>query len=63
MKDTVSFETLVARLTSQKTVKKVRAKRVLSPEEKATFHARMVAGRLAKEQAPQAAAKAEPEKK
>jgi hypothetical protein len=47
LKDTVTFDTLAARLTGQKTVKRVRAKRELSPEEKATFHARMVAARQA----------------
>ena len=62
-KDTVTYDTLAARLTDKKTVKKRRAKRDLSPEEKAAFHARMVAGRLAKEKAPQAAAKAEAKKK
>jgi hypothetical protein len=34
-----------------KKARKQRAKRVLTPEEKAAFHARMVAGRLAKEKA------------
>jgi hypothetical protein len=63
LKDTVTFDTLAARLTGKKTVKKVRAKRELSPEEKAAFHARMMAGRLAKEKARQAAAKAEAKKK
>ncbi len=47
----------------QKTVKKRRAKRELSPEEKAAFHARMVADRKAKEKARQEAAKAEAKKK
>jgi hypothetical protein len=63
LKDTVTFDAMAARLTGKKTVKKRRAKRELSPEEKAAFHARMVAGRLVKEQARQAAAKAKPEKK
>jgi hypothetical protein len=63
LKDTVTFDTLAAQLTGKKSVKKVRAKRELSPEEKAAFHARMVAGRLVKEQARQAAAKAEAKKK
>ena len=63
LKDTVTFDTLAARLTGQKTVKKVRAKRELSPEEKAAFHARMVAARQAKEKARQEAAKAEAKKK
>ncbi len=51
LKDTVTFDTLAARLTSKKTVKKRRAKREWSPEEKAEFHARMVAARQAKEKA------------
>ncbi len=63
LKDAVTFDTLAARLTGQKTVKKVRAMRKLSPEEKSAFHARMVAARQAKEKARQAAAKAEAEKK
>ena len=63
LKDTVTFETLAAQLTGKQTVKKRRAKRELSPDEKAAFHARMVAARQAKEKARQAAAKAEPEKK
>ena len=63
LKDTVTFDTLAARLTGQKTVKKVRAKRELSPEEKAAFHARMGAARQAKEKARQEAAKAEAKKK
>ena len=63
IKDTVTFDTLATRLTGKKTVKKRRARRELSPEEKAAFHARMVAARQAKEKARQAAAKAELEKK
>ena len=63
LKDTITFETRAARLTGQKTLKKVRAKREQSPEEKAAFHARMVAARQAKESARQEAAKAEAEKK
>ncbi len=59
MKDTVIFDTLAARLSSKKTIKKVRAKRELSPEEKAAFHARMVAARQPKEKARQVAANAE----
>ena len=43
LKDTVTFDTLASRLTSKKSVKKRRAKRELTPEEKAAFHARMVA--------------------
>ena len=63
IKDTVTFDTLAARLAGKKTVKKRRAKRELSPEEKADFHARMVAARQAKGKARQEAAKAEPKKK
>lgn len=58
LKDAVTFDTLAAQLTGKKTVKKVRAKRELSPEEKSAFHARMVAARKAKEKARQEAAKA-----
>ena len=64
MKDTVTFETLAARLIGisdttkgTKKVRKPRAKREWSPEEKAAFHAKMLAGRLAKQQAREAAAK------
>ena len=63
LKDTVTFETLAARLTGKKIVKKRRVKREVSPEEKAAFHARMVAGRLAKEKARQEAAKSNPTNK
>ncbi len=63
LKDTVTFDAMAARLTGKKTVKKRRAKRELSPEEKAAFHARMVAARQAKEKALLAAAKAEARKK
>ena len=62
LKDTVTFDTLATRLTSKKTIKKRRAKRELSPEEKAEFHARMVAARLAKDKARQETAKAEAKK-
>jgi hypothetical protein len=62
MKDTATFDTLAARITGIKTVKRRRAKRELSPEEKAAFHARMVAACQAKEKARQAAAKAEDKK-
>ncbi len=56
LKNTITFETLAARLISTqelctKKVRKQRAKRVLTPEEKAAFHAKMVAGRLAKQKA------------
>jgi hypothetical protein len=63
LKDAVTFDALVARLAGKKTIKKRRAKRELSPEEKAAFHARMVAARQAKEKARQEAAKAEATKK
>ncbi len=63
LKDTVTFDTLPSRLTGKKSVKKRRSKRECSPEEKAAFHERMVAGRLAKEKARQEAAKAEAKKK
>ena len=63
LNDTVTFDTLAARITGKKTVKKRRAKRELSPEEKAEFHARMVAARQAKEKARQEAAKPEAKKK
>ena len=63
LKDTVTFDKLAARLAGKKTVKKRRAKREWSPEEKAAFHARMLAGRKVKEKARQAAAKAEAKKK
>jgi hypothetical protein len=54
LKNTITFETLAARLISTKElctkkVRKPRTKRVLTHEEKAAFHARMMAGRLAKE--------------
>jgi len=56
LKNTVTFETLAARLVGfsdpgSKKVRKPRTKRELTPEEKAAFHARMVAGRLAKQKA------------
>jgi hypothetical protein len=63
LKDTVTFDTLAAQLTGKKSVKKVRAKHELSPEEKAAFHARMVVGRLAKEKARKVSAKAEAKEK
>jgi len=52
LKNTVTFETLAARLIGNpetKKVRKPRTKREWTPEEKAAFHAKMVAGRLAKE--------------
>jgi hypothetical protein len=63
LKDTVTFDTLAARITGKKTIKKRRAKREWSPEEKAAFHERMVAAREAKEKARPEAAKAEAKKK
>jgi hypothetical protein len=54
---------MVARLTGKKSVKKRGAKRELPPEEKATFHARIVARSLAKEKARKVSAKAEAKKK
>ena len=63
LEDTVTFDSLAVRLTGKKTVKKRQAKIELSPEEKADFHARMVAARQAREKARQEAAKAEPKKK
>ena len=46
LKDTVTFDTLAARLTDKKTVKRVRAKREWSPEEKADFHASIAESRI-----------------
>ena len=63
LNDTVTFDTLAARITGKKTVKKRRAKRELSPEEKTAFHARMVTARQAKEKARQEATKAELKKR
>jgi hypothetical protein len=59
-KEVVTFEILAARLVGNADIKKVRkprTKRVLTPEEKAAFRARMVAGRLAKEKARNASKK------
>ena len=63
LEDTVTFDKLAARITGKKTVKIRQAKRELSPEEKAAFHARMVAARQAKEKTRQAAARVETKKK
>ena len=63
LKDTVTFDTLAARITGMKIVKKRRSKREWSPEEKAAFHARMVTARQAKEKARQEATKAELKKR
>ena len=60
LKNTLTFEILAARLLGNpdsKKVRKPRPKRVLTPEEKAAFHARMVAGKLAKEKARKEASK------
>ena len=54
LKNTVTFETLAARLIGNpenKKVRKPRTKKEWTPEEKAAFHVKMVAGRLAKAQA------------
>ena len=56
LKNTITFETLVTRLsgsTDQNTKKprKPRSKNEWTAEEKAAFHAKMVAGRLAKQKA------------
>jgi hypothetical protein len=54
LKNTVTFENLAARLIGNpenKKVRKVRVKRELTPDQKAAFHTKMVAGRLAKEKA------------
>ena len=61
--DTVTFDALAARISGKKTVKRRRAKREWSEEEKAAFHARMVAAKKAKEKERQQVAKAEPKKK
>lgn len=63
LKETVTFDTLAARISGKKTVKRRRAKREWSEEEKAAFHARMVAAKKAKEKERQQVAKAEPKKK
>jgi len=59
LNDTVTYDTLAARITEKKSVNKRRAKRELPLEETAAFHARMVTARQAKEKARQEAAKAE----
>jgi hypothetical protein len=54
LKNIVTFETLAARLIGNpetKKIRKPRTKREWTPEEKAAFHAKMVAGRLAKQKA------------
>jgi hypothetical protein len=54
LKNTITFETLAARLIGNqenKKVRKPRTKKDWTPEEKAAFHAKMVAGRLAKQKA------------
>jgi len=54
LNNTLTFETLAARLIGNpenKKVRKPRTKKEWTPEEKAAFHVKMVAGRLAKAQA------------
>ena len=63
LEDTVTFDTLAARISGKKTVKRRRAKREWSEEEKAAFHARMVAAKKAKEKELQQASKSEAKKK
>jgi hypothetical protein len=63
LKDTVTFDALAARITGKKTLKKRRAKREWSEEEKSAFHARIVAAKKAKEKVREEAAKAEAKKK
>lgn len=67
LRDFVTFENLAEPLTGSdmksNTRKRTRAKREWSSEEKAAFHIRMVAARLAKEQAKQEAAKGKSAKK
>ena len=63
LKDTVTFDTLAARLTGKKIVKRRRAQREWSPEEKKAFHEKMVVAKKAKEKSRQEAAKAEAKKK
>ena len=60
LKNTVTFETLAARLIGNpenKKSRKPRTKREWTAEEKATFHAKMVAARLAKQKAKLSASK------
>lgn len=52
LNNALTFETLAARLIGNpetKKTRKPRTKREWTPEEKAAFHAKMVAGRLAKQ--------------
>lgn len=63
LKDTVTFDALAARITGKKTLKKRRAKREWSPEEKKAFHERMLTGRQANEKSRLEAAKTEAKKK
>jgi hypothetical protein len=63
LKDSVTYDALANRITGKKIVKKRRAKREWSEEEKKAFHERMVAARQAKEKARQEAAKPEAKKK
>lgn len=60
LKNIIIVDTLTARLVGNpdtKKVRKPRAKRALTPEEKAAFHARMVAAKLAKEKSHNASKK------
>jgi hypothetical protein len=60
LRNVVTFESLAARLVGNPVtikVRKPRTKRILTPEEKAAFHARMVAGKLAKEKSRNASKK------
>ncbi len=60
LKNSITFETLAARLVSNpdtKKSRKPRSKREWTAEEKAAFHAKMVAGRLAKQKAKLSASK------
>ena len=60
LKNTVTFEILAARLFGNpdtKKVRKPRAKRILTPEEKVAFQARRVAAKLVKERSRNASKK------
>ena len=63
LQDTVKFDALAARIIGKKTIKKRRAKREWSEEEKPEFHARMVAAKKTKEKARQEATNGEAKKK
>lgn len=54
LKNTITFENLASRLLGNpetKKTRKPRSKTEWTPEQKAAFHAKMVAGRLAKQKA------------